>query len=89
MPDAVRERAAIVSWNGLGLLNSITEFVDRHRRARSNDHRRDTAWFGQGAALKQKAWEEALRLVHRPRGRLLTIDLFQSRLGPHYLPLMS
>ncbi|MGT2430356.1 DUF932 domain-containing protein [Cupriavidus basilensis] len=46
-----------------GLLNSITEFVDHHRRARSDDHRRDAAWFGQGAALKQKAWDEALRLV--------------------------
>lgn len=46
-----------------GLLNSVTEFVDHHRRARSDDHRRDAAWFGQGAQIKQKAWEEALRLV--------------------------
>ena len=46
-----------------GLVNSVTEFVDHHRRARSDDHRLDAAWFGQGAALKQKAWEEALRLV--------------------------
>jgi len=46
-----------------GLVNSVTEFVDHHRRARSEDHRLDAAWFGQGAALKQKAWEEALRLV--------------------------
>ena len=46
-----------------GLLNSVTEFVDHHRRARSDDHRRDAAWFGQGAQIKQKAWEEALALV--------------------------
>jgi len=46
-----------------GLLNSVTEYVDHHRRARSDDHRRDTAWFGQGASLKQRAWEEALELV--------------------------
>jgi phage/plasmid-like protein (TIGR03299 family) len=46
-----------------GLLNSVTEFVDHRRRSRSQDHRRDTAWFGQGAALKQKAWDEALKLV--------------------------
>ncbi|GAB3750029.1 DUF932 domain-containing protein [Lysobacter olei] len=46
-----------------GLLNSVTEFVDHHRRARSDDHRRDAAWFGQGAQIKQKAWEEVLELV--------------------------
>ncbi|MET3219200.1 UNVERIFIED_ORG: phage/plasmid-like protein (TIGR03299 family) [Burkholderia territorii] len=46
-----------------GLLNSITEYVDHHRRARSDDHRRDAAWFGQGALIKQKAWDEALKLV--------------------------
>jgi len=46
-----------------GLLNSITEFVDHHRRARSDDHRRDAAWFGAGASLKQKAWDEAMKLV--------------------------
>lgn len=46
-----------------GLLNSVTEYVDHHRRARSDDHRRDAAWFGQGALLKQRAWEEAMKLV--------------------------
>jgi phage/plasmid-like protein (TIGR03299 family) len=46
-----------------GLLNSVTEYVDHHRRAHSNDHRRDAAWFGQGALLKQRAWSEALKLV--------------------------
>lgn len=46
-----------------GLLNSVTEFVDHERRARSTDHRLDSAWFGQGAALKQKAWEQALIMI--------------------------
>lgn len=46
-----------------GLLNSVTEYVDHHRRARSDDHRRDAAWFGQGAQLKQRAWDEAMALV--------------------------
>ena len=46
-----------------GLLNSVTEFVDHHRRARSDDHRRDAAWFGQGAQIKQRAWDEVMRLV--------------------------
>jgi len=46
-----------------GLLNSVTEYVDHHRRARSDDHRRDAAWFGQGALLKQRAWDEVMKLV--------------------------
>jgi phage/plasmid-like protein (TIGR03299 family) len=52
--------AADTAW---GILNAITEFTDHHRRARSDDHRRDAAWFGAGAALKQKAWDEAMSLV--------------------------
>ncbi|WP_024972835.1 DUF932 domain-containing protein [Ralstonia pickettii] len=52
--------AAGTAW---GLVNSITEFVDHQRRARSDDHRRDAAWFGQGAAIKQKAWDEAMKLI--------------------------
>ncbi|NKA95831.1 hypothetical protein GO283_04389 [Ralstonia solanacearum] len=51
------------SGTAFGLLNAVTEYVDHHRRARSDDNRRDSAWFGQGAAIKQKAWDEALRLV--------------------------
>ena len=46
-----------------GLLNSVTEFVDHERRARSADHRLESAWFGQGAALKEKAWDQALMLI--------------------------
>ena len=52
--------AAGTAW---GLLNSVTEFVDHQRRARSHDNRVDSAWFGAGATLKQKAWDEALKLV--------------------------
>lgn len=54
---------ASASGTAWGLLNSVTEFVDHQRRARSDDHRRDAAWFGTGAALKQKAWDEAMKLV--------------------------
>jgi phage/plasmid-like protein (TIGR03299 family) len=46
-----------------GLLNAVTEFVDHERRARSPDYRLDSAWFGQGAAIKRKALEQALMLV--------------------------
>ncbi len=46
-----------------GLLCSMTEFVDHERRAMSTDHRLDSAWFGAGAAIKQRALEQALRLA--------------------------
>ena len=54
---------ASASGTTWGLLNATTEFCDHHRRARSEDHRRDAAWFGAGAAVKQKAWDEAMKLV--------------------------
>jgi phage/plasmid-like protein (TIGR03299 family) len=46
-----------------GLLNAVTEFVDHEKRARSNDYRLDSAWFGQGATLKQRALDHAVALV--------------------------
>jgi phage/plasmid-like protein (TIGR03299 family) len=46
-----------------GLLNAVTEFVDHERRARGTDYRLDSAWFGQGAAIKQCALNEALQLI--------------------------
>lgn len=46
-----------------GLLCAVTEFVDHERRARSQEYRLDSAWFGQGAAIKQRALEAALQLV--------------------------
>lgn len=52
--------AAGTAW---GLLNGVTEYVDHYRRARSEDHRLDAAWFGAGAAVKQRAWDEAMKLV--------------------------
>ncbi|MEX6662480.1 DUF932 domain-containing protein [Pseudomonas sp. W2-17] len=43
-----------------GLLNAVTQYVDHERRARSSEYRVDSAWFGNGAAIKQKALESAL-----------------------------
>lgn len=57
---ACLDSAAGTAW---GLLNSVTEYVDHHRRARSSDYRLDSAWFGQGASIKQKAWNEVLKFV--------------------------
>ncbi|MBX4135966.1 DUF932 domain-containing protein [Pseudomonas sp. S5F11] len=46
-----------------GLLNAVTEYVDHERRARSIEYRVDSAWFGQGAQIKQRALEAALQLA--------------------------
>ena len=46
-----------------GLLSAVTEFVDHERRARSQEYRLDSAWFGQGAGLKQRALDHALQLA--------------------------
>ena len=46
-----------------GLLSAITEYVDHERRARSQEYRLDSAWFGQGATLKQRALDQALQLA--------------------------
>jgi len=46
-----------------GLVNAVTEYVDHHRRARSQDKRLDSAWFGQGAQLKYHALEQVLTLL--------------------------
>jgi hypothetical protein len=54
------EAAKGTAW---GLLNAVTEYVDHERRARSQDYRLDSAWFGQGASLKQRAMDHAMQLV--------------------------
>jgi len=46
-----------------GLLNAVTEFVDHERKARNQEYRLDSAWFGQGANLKQRALDQALQLI--------------------------
>ncbi len=51
------------SGTAWGLLNGVTEYVDHSRRAMSQDHRLDSAWFGAGASIKSKAFAEALKLA--------------------------
>lgn len=46
-----------------GLVNAVTEYVDHHRRARSQDYRLDSAWFGLGAQLKNQAFTQAQTLL--------------------------
>ena len=57
--------AELTAANGTawGLLNAVTEFVDHEKQARSPENRLDSAWFGQGASLKQRALDHALQLA--------------------------
>jgi phage/plasmid-like protein (TIGR03299 family) len=46
-----------------GLVNAVTEHVDHRARARSQENRVASAWFGDGDTLKTKAFEMALALA--------------------------
>ncbi|MES2363297.1 MAG: DUF932 domain-containing protein [Pseudomonadota bacterium] len=54
---------ASAKGTAFGLLQACTQWVDHERRARNQDYRRDSAWFGQGASLKERALSEALELL--------------------------
>lgn len=57
--------SALASADGTawGLLNAVTEYVDHSKRARSQDYRLDSAWFGQGSQIKARALEQAVKLL--------------------------
>ncbi len=46
-----------------GLVNAVTQFVDHERRARNPEFRLDSAWWGVGAQIKDRALSQALELV--------------------------
>ena len=54
------ETAANTAW---GLFNGVTEYVDHWKRARNQDNRTNSAWFGEGAQLKREAWDEVMKLA--------------------------
>jgi phage/plasmid-like protein (TIGR03299 family) len=52
-----------VSGTAWGWLNAVTEYVDHEARARSQDNRIASAWFGKGDAVKTQAYEVALAMA--------------------------
>jgi phage/plasmid-like protein (TIGR03299 family) len=54
---------ASAKGTAFGLLNAVTQYIDHERRAKSIDHRLDSAWFGNGASIKHAALQHALSLV--------------------------
>ncbi len=55
----------LASANGTawGFLNAVTEYVDHHYPARSNENRLNSAWFGFGERMKNDALKKTLALV--------------------------
>lgn len=47
-----------------GAVNAVTHYVDHVRSLRSVE-RIDSAWFGAGASLKEKAWQRAMDLIEK------------------------
>jgi hypothetical protein len=47
-----------------GWLNAVTEYIDHESRSRTADRRLESAWFGPGATLKEKAREIAMEMVN-------------------------
>jgi len=46
-----------------GAVNAVTEYQDHARKTRTWDARFDSAMFGNGATIKNNAWDEALLMI--------------------------
>lgn len=60
--DALGSELASSADTVWGLVNSVTEYLDHHR-GRDVNARLMNAWFKNGARLKTKAWQEAVKIV--------------------------
>ena len=52
-----------------GAVNAVSYYVD-HVRSVGTGERLDSAWFGPGGALKDKAWAAACELLNQPAATL-------------------
>lgn len=59
-PGANMESAKGLLW---GLVNAVTYDIDHQMPSRSQDTRLNKAWFGNGAAIKQRAWAKAKQMM--------------------------
>lgn len=48
-----------------GLVNAVTYYVDHKRKSKNQSERLDSAWFGTGALLKDKAWARAIEMFQK------------------------
>ncbi len=61
--EAIGSDLGGVAGTAWGWLNSVTEYVDHQGRARTVDNRLNSAWFGKGAELKERAYVMATDLL--------------------------
>lgn len=47
-----------------GAVNAVTFFADHTRKARNTGSRINSAWFGESAGMKRRAWNQALDLAN-------------------------
>ena len=59
-PGADLKSSSGTAW---GLVNAVTYYHDHTIRARGNDNRMKSAWFGNGALMKKKAYEAAVAMA--------------------------
>ena len=55
--------ADIAGETGWGLVNAVTEYLDKYRRANSQGNRLNSAWFGDSAKIKEAILQETLELA--------------------------
>lgn len=55
--------ADLAGQTAWGLLNATTEYVDWHKRARNQNNRINSAWFGDGANLKDATFNELMKVA--------------------------
>lgn len=60
--DSYQYAPGAAPGNAYGLIQGVTHWID-HKRGTQADKRLDSAWFGQGATIKQNAFERARELV--------------------------
>jgi hypothetical protein len=58
-PGQQIETAKDTAW---GLVNAVTYYADHQRKSNNQSERLDSAWFGTGALLKDKAWNTAMEM---------------------------
>jgi phage/plasmid-like protein (TIGR03299 family) len=75
-----------VSGTQWGWLNAVTEYVDHEARARSTNNRLSSAWFGPGAALKERAYEMAVNAVD---GTPITTSVLRAEHGVDQTTLLD
>ena len=58
--NGVGQNLTTAKGTAWGLVNAVTYYVDHDRKSSNQSTRLDSAWFGSGAQLKEKAWNAAI-----------------------------